>query len=262
MVQANGIRMHYQRIAPTGPGHDETVVFIHGMGTDSLASFHLTLAAPAAAAGASVLTYDLRGHGRSDRPDTGYTLDIFVEDLAALLAELSITRPVHLVGNSFGGTIAFAFAQRFPDQVATITAIEAEPPTEHWAGKMDDILARAVEFLADEANYIWIREHFSAHQERLSRMAAQRVLSTSVPQEVTTGRLMTEQDIAELRCPVLILLGSEGYQADGLEHLSALLPDAELVVFEGQGHSVLVEQHRRVRTLLLDWVAKHAVAVR
>jgi pimeloyl-ACP methyl ester carboxylesterase len=261
LIDANGIRMHCRRLAPTGPGPDETVVFVHGLGTDSLASFYLTLAAPAAAAGASVVTYDLRGHGRSDRPDTGYSLDIFVDDLRALLEELDITHPVHLVGNSFGGTIAFAFADRFPDRVASVTAIEAEPPTELWATRMHDIMTRAVDFLSDQANYAWIREHRSAHQERLARLAAQRVLSTSAPREVTTGRLMTDGAVAELRCPVLLLVGSEGYQADGLDELTAALPRAEFVVFPGQGHSVLVERHREVRTLVLDWVARHAVTV-
>jgi pimeloyl-ACP methyl ester carboxylesterase len=53
-------------------------------------------------------------------------------------------------------------------------------------------------------------------------------------------------------------LGRHGYQADDLEALTSLLPNGELHVFEGQGHSVLVEQHREVRELVLEWVERHA----
>ena len=72
--------------------------------------------------------YDLRGHGRSDRPSTGYRLESFVDDLVGLLDALGETRRVHVVGNSFGGTIAAGLAAWYPDRVATVTMIESEPP--------------------------------------------------------------------------------------------------------------------------------------
>ena len=260
MIEVNGVATHCQVLPPTGAGPDETVVFVHGLGVDSLASFYLTLAAPLAAAGATVITYDLRGHGRSGRPDTGYSLDTFVDDLDGLLRALDVRHPVHVVGNSFGGTIAFSYAARSPERVASVVAIEAEPPTREWADKMSEVLGNTVEFLADEGNFAMIREQYGAHQERLSRLAADRVLSTSVPQEAMLGQLMTLEDIRMLAAPVLLLLGGDGFQADNLDRLVGLLPAAERVVFEGQDHSVLVEQHRRIRGLLVDWIARNAAA--
>ncbi|WP_086679141.1 alpha/beta fold hydrolase [Amycolatopsis pretoriensis] len=254
-MTVNGLRTNVQLVPAGGT---ETVVFLHGMGTDSLASFYLTLAPPVAAAGIDVISYDLRGHGKTERPERGYTLDDFVADLDDLLRQLGVDRPVHLVGNSFGGTLAYSYAVANPARVRSIVCIESEPATEVWAGKMAEILAHTVRFLQVEESFDWIEANFSAHHRRLARMAAERITSTKMAEEVPLGPLLTWEQVAAIGCPVLSILGSHGYQADDLEALTSLLPNGELHVFEGQGHSVLVEQHREVRELVLKWVERHA----
>jgi pimeloyl-ACP methyl ester carboxylesterase len=254
-MTVNGLRTNVQLVPAGGT---ETVVFLHGMGTDSLASFYLTLAPPVAAAGIDVISYDLRGHGKTERPERGYTLGDFVADLDDLLRQLGVDRPVHLVGNSFGGTLAYSYAVAFPDRVRSIVCIESEPATEVWAEKMSAILAHTVRFLQVEESFDWIEANFSAHHRRLARMAAERITSTKMAEEVPLGPLLTWEQVAAIGCPVLSILGSHGYQADDLEALTSVLPHGELHVFEGQGHSVLVEQHREVRELVLKWVERHA----
>lgn len=254
-MTVNGLRTNVQLVPAGGT---ETVVFLHGMGTDSLASFYLTLAPPVAAAGIDVISYDLRGHGKTERPERGYTLGDFVADLDDLLRQLGVSRPVHLVGNSFGGTLAYSYAVACPSRVRSIVCIESEPATEVWAEKMSAILAHTVRFLQVEESFAWIEANFSAHHRRLARLAAERITSTSMAEEVPLGPLLTWEQVAAIGCPVLSILGSHGYQADDLEALTSLLPNGELHVFEGQGHSVLVEQHREVRELVLKWIERHA----
>ncbi|MDS0132047.1 MULTISPECIES: alpha/beta fold hydrolase [unclassified Amycolatopsis] len=254
-MTVNGLRTNVQLVPAGGT---ETVVFLHGMGTDSLASFYLTLAPPVAAAGIDVISYDLRGHGKTERPERGYTLGDFVADLDDLLRQLGVDRPVHLVGNSFGGTLAYSYAVACPSRVRSIVCIESEPATEVWAEKMSAILAHTVRFLQVEESFDWIEANFSAHHRRLARMAAERITSTKMAEEVPLGPLLTWEQVAAIGCPVLSILGSHGYQADDLEALTSLLPNGELHVFEGQGHSVLVEQHREVRELVLRWIGRHA----
>jgi pimeloyl-ACP methyl ester carboxylesterase len=259
-MTVNGLNTNVQLAPAVGVPQDdaETVVFLHGMGTDSLASFYLTLAPPVAAAGINVISYDLRGHGKTDRPASGYTIADFVADLADLLDQLGVTRPVHLVGNSFGGTLAFSYAAEHSDRVRSIVCIESEPATEEWASKMTQILEYTVEFLAVEENYDWIEANFSAHHRRLARMAADRIMTTSIAREVPLGPLLSIDEVAAIECPVLSILGSQGYQADDLTALTSLLPNGEVHVFDGQGHSVLVEQHKNVRELVLRWIGRQA----
>ncbi|MGD0863174.1 MAG: alpha/beta hydrolase [Candidatus Limnocylindrales bacterium] len=76
-----------------------------------------------AAAGHSVAAVDLRGHGRSDKPDTGYDFATISEDLRALVATLALDRPV-LVGQSWGAGLVLDFAVRHPDLARGIVLVD------------------------------------------------------------------------------------------------------------------------------------------
>ena len=144
-IIANSLRFHVQRLpaADTGGDAGATAVFLHGLVVDNLSSFYCTLAVPAARAGHDVVLYDLRGHGRTERPPTGYDIATAVRDLTALLAALGLDeRPVHLVGNSYGGTLALHTALARPDLVAGLILIEA-PLNGPWIENMLDTLSVA-----------------------------------------------------------------------------------------------------------------------
>ncbi|MGH3517228.1 MAG: alpha/beta fold hydrolase [Haloechinothrix sp.] len=262
MVEINGVRTHYQRMPAkqTSSATPPTVVFVHGLGYDSLASFYLTLAAPVASAGIDALTYDLRAHGRSDRPATGYRVGDFVEDLSELLRMLGIDRPVHVVGNSFGGTIAFSFAARYPERVASIVSIESEPATRLWADRMDRTLVNVIDEMDAEANLAWIAETFGSHHARLAKIAGMIIRATSIVQDIPQGPWLGADDLSAITCPVLSIVGSEGFQRNDLMALQAALPNCRTEVIAGQNHSVLVERHHTVRELVLDWVGLHDLA--
>ncbi|GAA3430765.1 alpha/beta fold hydrolase [Kutzneria kofuensis] len=255
-ILANGIDTHYQRMAAKGvdPSTAPTVVFIHGLGTDSLASFYLTLAAPVAAAGINVLAYDLRGHGRSDCPDTGYTFQHFVSDLCALLDALEIQGPVHLVGNSFGGTVAFGHAFARPWQVASIVSIESEPPTQPWSDRMVQAMDYMAEQLSSEQTFLDLEAQNGAHHAKLARKAAAKLYATTMVTDLPKGRLMSAEELRALPTPVLHILGGDGLQGEDPRALERALSHCRTVVIPGQDHSVLVDAHRTVRELLIPWV--------
>ena len=116
----DGLRVHYQQI---GEGPD--LVMVHGL-TGNLAVWHLQIV-PELCERFRVLTYDLRGHGHSDTPRTGYSLDAMAEDLLGLLDALEIERPL-IAGHSYGADIALYHALRHPDRVHEVIAIEAALP--------------------------------------------------------------------------------------------------------------------------------------
>jgi len=134
IVALNGLRVHYQ-VSGNGPD----VVMIHGLASD-LAFWYLT-AAPALAKRYRVTVYDLRGHGYTGMPAEGYTSGHLAADLLALVDHLGVER-AHLVGHSFGGSVALHFAAQNPGRVRTITLADArmhalQPPlpqrqSGHW----------------------------------------------------------------------------------------------------------------------------------
>ncbi|MDT0377526.1 alpha/beta hydrolase [Streptomyces sp. DSM 42041] len=248
-------RLHAER-SPDDTGEPPVVVFVHGLLTDSLASYYFTLGPAFAQAGVDVIMYDLRGHGRSDRPATGYRLEDFVDDLVALLDALGETRRVHVVGNSFGGTIASALDAWHPDRVATVTMIEAEPPVERWTGHMKGGLADAKEQLVRDEVIGWISDRYGAHTAKLSRGAGRILQRTTLAEDVASGRVI-DDDLGALTAPLLAIFGDGSGLNRQVPWLEALVERCRTVVLPDQGHSVLVERTEETRKLVLDWVREH-----
>lgn len=262
-VLAGGLRTHVQRLRPASTdGEPPVVVFVHGILTDSLASYYFTLGPAFAAAGMDVIMYDLRGHGRTERPATGYQVERFVEDLDALLDELGESRPVHLIGNSFGGTVAFGYAAARQDRVASVALIEAEPATEMWSTRIAEVLGNATRELARDEVIEWIGTEFNLHTARLSRTAGKLLHTTSIGEDIPASRVLDVDQIAGVQCPVLAIYGSESPLSQLGPWLESVLPQCRTAIVAGQQHSVLIEATAQTLDLTLNWVREHTLARR
>lgn len=102
-------------------GHGEhTFLFIHGVGTNrSFFSPEFQYFSQKAEA----LNVDLRGHGKSDKPQDGYSMEEYAEDLGQLCQELKVKKLI-IVAHSMGGNIALEFYSRYPDLVAAIALLD------------------------------------------------------------------------------------------------------------------------------------------
>ena len=113
-VEVNGTRLYYQQ---SGDGPD--VVLVHAVTSNQAVWVFTGLVEAVAADGFRVTSYDLRGHGFSDRPPTGYTSAVMAEDLRGLHAALGLG-PALLVGHSFGGVVGVHAALLAPGAVAGV----------------------------------------------------------------------------------------------------------------------------------------------
>ena len=119
-ITANGVTLHYLQM---GSGPD--LVMLHGL-SGNLAVWHLRMV-PLLQEHFRVTTYDLRGHGNSSMPPSGYTTRNMATDLCALLDELGIAQ-ADIVGHSFGADIALHFALIHPNRVRRLALIEPGIP--------------------------------------------------------------------------------------------------------------------------------------
>lgn len=109
-INLDGTRFHYQQT-----GHGPDVVLLHAA-TANLAVW-LFINLPETLAGEfHVTSYDLRGHGATDAPATGYTSADMATDFQRLHAALGLG-PAFLVGHSYGAVIAMHAAVLYPDIV-------------------------------------------------------------------------------------------------------------------------------------------------
>jgi len=259
-VRAGGLDVNVERLRPAVPDAEAPIIVcVHGLLTDSLASYYFTLGPAFAERGLDVLMYDLRGHGRTTRPATGYQLEQFVYDLVALLDALDITRPVHVIGNSFGGSVAFGLAAARPERVASVIAIEAEPPTPEWTQHMADGLADAKNRLAIDDVIGWIKDNHGAHTARLSKNASKILQATSMAEDIPRSATI-DPDLSAVQCPVFALFGGDSGLAAQVPHFHRVLANCRTIVLPDQGHSVLVERTAETIDLILEWVRETSPA--
>jgi pimeloyl-ACP methyl ester carboxylesterase len=134
-VTVDGLRIHYLERAGTGT----PVVLLHGL--------------PGTAEDWNEVTPLLKGHRTIaiDRPGFGYSSGGYVkfnrqiEIVDALLQRLHVSRPI-LVGHSYGGTMALAFAERYPAELRGLVLVDAAAGGTH-VGSFEQAQAHAVKFL-------------------------------------------------------------------------------------------------------------------
>ncbi|MFJ5035667.1 alpha/beta fold hydrolase [Streptomyces sp. NPDC088560] len=251
-THVNGITTHIGEIPPEGDQSRAagTVVLIHGIVPDSMASWYLTLAYPLARAGLRVLLYDLRGHGRSQRPAHGYRFADFLDDLDALMTEWKVTEPVFLMGNSLGGALAFGYAARHPERVAGIVAIEAEAPTEGYFARLSS-LVDSLTLVSDNGRQAVRGPSEVLHAPQVLALFAE----TSIRRELPAGPPPDLSLLAAVDRPVLCLYGRESPLRRRAPEIRRLLPQTRTVVFADQKHTLLVDNHQEVRERVLAWLS-------
>jgi pimeloyl-ACP methyl ester carboxylesterase len=265
VVTARGLRFHVQTQdpphVPDGAEGTPVGVFVHGLVIDNLSSFYYTLAGPVAAAGARVVLYDLRGHGRSERPPAGYGAGDAVADLFAVLDVLGLRRPVYLAANSFGGVIALNAALARPQRIAGLVMIEAHGPAETGAGWNEDMLntlsksALVLEYerLAEQMFTIGWR------QRGKQALACDELINhTTLLQDLAAVEPIRPTDLTDVTCPVLAVYGRYS-DLSGAGHLLAEhVPDCTLHILPGAGHTILREATCDLIEVMLCWLADQA----
>lgn len=242
-------------------GTGDAVLLIHGLGS-STDDWEPQVAALAGAY--RVLTYDVRGHGRTGKPPGRYSVEQFARDAAGLLETL-VSGPVHVVGLSMGGMIAFQLACDRPDLVRSLTIVNSGPEmvprslAEHlaiwqrrvivrWLGmrRWGEVLAERLlpgeEHEAKRAVMVerWARNDKSAYLRALSALVGWSV----------TSRLPA------IACPVLVVASDQDYTPVAWkERYTALMAKASMVVIPDTRHMMPVERPQPFHDVLLPFLA-------
>jgi pimeloyl-ACP methyl ester carboxylesterase len=238
----SGLRLHVQQV---GEGPD--VVMVHGI-TGNLAVWHLHIV-PALADRLRLTTYDLRGHGLSDTPPTGYSLDHMADDLLGLLDALALHRPV-IVGHSYGADIALYLAANHPDRVAQVIAIEAALPAMEGLRAHDEWVGWTYWVRALEQAGLQVPDDKRSDLRHLIRATIdmpkkwgplrglprnpkplQRLLDdTTLPEEYRQVGSLTLDRLGSITTPVVLMYAEQSAFIDTFEHLRETLPDAHAVL--------------------------------
>lgn len=257
-VALDGITLNTAVLRAKGEGTHPPVVMLHGLIIDNLSSWYMTIANPVAAAGHDVFLYDMRGHGRSETPDSGYTVTDNLGDLVALLDHWGIDEPVHLVGNSYGCLLALHLAHHHPSRVASMFLVEAHFATEGWGDHMAASLAFAAFGLDKEVVQDWLDEHGGRRVTRLARKSEHMFLRTSLIADLESEAITPLAWLQGVSCPTVAVYGAESDILDKGRTLEANVPGCELRIVPDSTHSLLTEESALIRGWLIDWLASVA----
>jgi pimeloyl-ACP methyl ester carboxylesterase len=245
---ATGVRLHY---AEQGDRTGEAIVFLHGY-SDSWYSFSGVLPLLSPEYHAFALTG--RGHGDSDKPEAGYTVDDFAADVDAFMEAVGIERAT-IVGHSGGTLIAPRVAVRYPHRVSRLVLIGSAimgANNEAMVGLGEEVRA-----LEDPIPPEFAREfqestiHHPIPEEFLSTAISESLkLPVRVWLDYMEETILTPDHAArlgEIGAPTLIVWGEQDafFPREEQERLARAIPDATLKVYPETGHAVHWERPER-----------------
>jgi 3-oxoadipate enol-lactonase len=260
MTARDGTRLAYALQGDKGTKADAAgIVLVHSLAMDR--AFWQPVAAMLAAE-RSVLTYDCRGHGESDKPKGPYTVELFARDLADLLDHVG-WRSAVVAGASMGGCVSLAFAAAYPARTAGLGLVDttawygAEAPKQ-WAERADraaqDGMAALVEFQTTR----WFGDKFRAERRDVVQQSVDVFLRNDVAAYVETCRMLGAADLRAalpgMSMPTAIVVGDEDYatpvaMAQAMHHA---IKGSTLTVLTGARHLTPLEAPDRIAGELRD----------
>lgn len=209
---------------------------------------------------ASVLTYDCRGHGASDKPAGPYTVELFAQDLSDLLDHVGWPSAL-VAGASMGGCISIAFAAAFPERTAGLGLFDttawygAEAPKQ-WAERAEQAVEKGLASLVGFQTTRWFGDAFRASHPDVVKQCVDVFLRNNVKAYAETCRMLgsadKRSDLARFTMPTAILVGEEDY-ATPIAMAQALhdgIAGSSLTILPGARHLTPLEDPQRVATAL------------
>jgi pimeloyl-ACP methyl ester carboxylesterase len=264
----DGVTLAYVPLGdPSGP----PVVLVHGY-TDSARDWVPLV--PYLSPRLRLILVDIRGHGRSSKPECCYTRLDFAYDIKLLLDALGIGR-ADLVGHSLGSIIVQTFAEYWPQRTARVVLISSSggprpgtpprPPAYDYAAQ----IRKLKEPIDPDSPFMiewWssptpVDEDFIRRQRRDAAAIPLSVWLAVLDQGLVASDL--QQTLPRLRAPTLLIWGSKDpiMPEEVRQTLREALPHAQVKVFPGLGHNPFWEDPRAVAQVINAFLAAPVGAV-
>jgi len=242
------IAVHGVELALDDRGSGPALLFVHGYPLDGTLWRHQA----GAVAGWRTLIPDLRGLGRSDAPDLGYSMATYADDLAGLLDAVGVDDVV-LVGLSMGGYIAFEFLRRHRPRVRGLVLADTRAQADSAEGRkgretaMADAREGGAPLIADQ-----MLPRLLAPPAPESMREAVRAMMAAAPVPGILGALAAMRDRPDSTgllpslagLPTLIVVGEEDHLTPpkDAEAMAKAIPGARLALIPRAGHLSPLEQ--------------------
>lgn len=259
----------------SGKKHKSTVMLVHGIGEDASDIWNNLI--PVLEKQYHVITFDLPGFGRSDKPDVLYSPDNYAAFLKWIYDDY-INGPMILIGHSMGGAVSLFYAGTHPDTVRKLIVADAAGII-HGAALAKNLTN--LEFGQNSKYRIFkdqldlLNQYKDSIIESTSEMLPQDisiVLETPVlrkmffgsSKKVASASLMNtdfSKQLANIKAPLLLIWGEKDPVAPLRtgKMLSLNIQGAHLEIMPGLGHNPMLQEASEFNRIITDYLSNKLI---
>lgn len=264
-IKAGRIEVNYE-VSGVGP----CLVLIHGF-SDNLTMWYNQV--PVFTKQFQVLTYDVRGHGKTETPEDDFSMELFADDLHHLLEALDIKNTC-VLGYSMGGRIGLQFALKHPEMTTglvlansavmgpdvQLTPEQIAQMREHRKQIMDMIKTGRIEIIADTMTEHALSPGFRDKEPSLFQRYREVKMKNDPKHYLKIMQEMAEAmanplDLTKLKCPTLIIAGE--YDAligvDEVKSMAKAISHVTVKILP-TGHASAIEAPEAFNQAVLDFM--------
>jgi pimeloyl-ACP methyl ester carboxylesterase len=249
-------KIHYV----TASRGNRTIVLIHGW-AGNLGIWREQV--PMLADHAKLILIDLPGHGKSDKPQTAYTMDHFADAVLAVLKDAQVGNAV-FIAHSMGGAVVCRICDRAPEKVAAVVSVDGLLCRPHGTPEQAQALVvpfSTPQYLDHAKNFISSFFPIPGTEALRDRLMAE-MLAT--PQHVMFGAMLgmfgpdqPDWRLQKVNAPVAVINAPGYWWNNGYEsYVRSLSPQSDYILMKGVGHFLMLEKPAEFNTTLSAMLRK------
>ena len=212
----------------------------------------------------SVVTYDLRGHGKSPVTHKNFTLNELVLDLERIREKTQFDK-AHFAGHSLGGMIAPAYALKFPEHtlsvglLSTVAGRSEEDSKKVW-NVIDEMEKNGIEKTLQTLTTRWFTDEFIKKNPDLVERRLKQVVETDPEVFLNVFKIYAKTEmypwLRNITKPCLLLTGEKdgGCTPKHNKKMAKEIKNSKLVILPNYKHSFLIEAPHEVAECLIKFI--------
>lgn len=204
------------------------------------------------------VAYDIRGLGESPAGDGQYTMESFVDDLALIIDELKLDKPI-LCGLSMGGYIALRALEKFEEKLSAVILCDTRSEADNNEGKLKR--AAAIKRINTEGLAAFARDfitncygdYYKQHQKeefenRITKSSAFNPIGVKGSLLAMLGRNDTTEYLNKIKIPALVICGENDALTPPsvMKAMADKIMGARFVIIKNSGHMSPIENPQEV----------------
>lgn len=209
-----------------------------------------------------VIFLDLPGFGKSDKPNTKYSIDFFTRVIIDFLKQLGYDEVI-LIGHSLGGLIVQNITIEYPDLVKKLILISTSAISQPKNKKFMLFWVNLIFKLAYASFLKSTIKRINSTEDETREVRRQYKNAVTIPKSVVlntfkhmTSKFKVNEKLFKLSHPTLVLYGTEDriISKSEIVTLGNLIPNSEVVIIDNSPHRVMVKNYERVNKLISEFV--------